>query len=485
MSDNMDVPFLTLYAWTSIWLLGYCFFAAFFDLTRFVRLATRFTDEIFALLIVSIFVMDAIGDPFSNVGLLRYLDPNHPTHEEFEDDPDYDYLTTALLSILLGLGTTWLIFFFRGFRHSAFCCNDSVRTSINDFSVTLSVITFTVIKQVGFSSVQTEELNVPNTFEPSFACCDETCTTAFPDDCEDQAEAWGTRNWFADLGDLNGKGWVIFAAAGPGFLAFLLCFLDNGITWHLINHKSHNLKNGEAYNWDLLLNGVFNCVNGLLGLPWLVATTVPCIIHLNGLATKDQDGKFLEVQETRLTLLFSHMLLGLSLLFLEALKVLPVPVLYGVFLFMGLSALPAMQFWNRILMFFQQPSLYAKTVYNDHMEKKNVHKYTVFQIIFFCGIFVVMNIPAISIIFPFMTLLCIPSRLFFLPKFFQGWELLLLDGEDENIEEWIEAKRTGEANIMMASDGDDNKSGSEIEKTEMDFGSLRDDAGKSSREEDV
>jgi hypothetical protein len=45
-------------------------------LTGYVRLATRFTDEIFALLIVSIFVMDAIGDPFSDVGLLHYLNPD-------------------------------------------------------------------------------------------------------------------------------------------------------------------------------------------------------------------------------------------------------------------------------------------------------------------------------------------------------------------------------------------------------------------------
>jgi hypothetical protein len=74
------------------------------------------------------------------------------------------------------------------------------------------------------------------------------------------------------------------------------------------------------------------------------------------------------------------------------------------------------------------------------MEKGRVHKYTCFQIVFFLGVFVVMNIKTISIAFPFMTFLCIPTRLFFLPRFFQGWELLLLDGEEERIEEWIQAK---------------------------------------------
>eukprot|EP00525_Craspedostauros_australis_P004445 CAMPEP_0198116212 /NCGR_PEP_ID=MMETSP1442-20131203/10613_1 /TAXON_ID= /ORGANISM="Craspedostauros australis, Strain CCMP3328" /LENGTH=55 /DNA_ID=CAMNT_0043773973 /DNA_START=69 /DNA_END=233 /DNA_ORIENTATION=- len=39
-----------------------------------------------------------------------------------------------------------------------------------------------------------------------------------------------------------------------------------------------------------------------------------------------------------------------------------------------------------------------------------------------------------------MTMLCIPGRLFVLPRFLEEWELLLLDGEDEPIEEWKQAK---------------------------------------------
>jgi hypothetical protein len=88
-------------------------------------------------------------------------------------------------------------------------------------------------------------------------------------------------------------------------------------------------------------------------------------------------------------------------------------------------------------MFCQQLSHYPKTTVTEHIENKQIFKYTCLQIVFFCGIFVVMNIKAISIIFPFMTLICITARLFFLPKFFEGWELLLLDGEDENIEKWL------------------------------------------------
>ena len=74
-----------------------------------------------------------------------------------------------------------------------------------------------------------------------------------------------------------------------------------------------------------------------------------------------------------------------------------------------------------------------------------------------------MNLPGTGIIFPFMTLLCIPARLYLLPKFFEGWELVLLDGEDENIEEWIEAKETSmEVNDMESGFTEDKKKAQSI-----------------------
>jgi hypothetical protein len=341
----------------------------------------------------------------------------------------------------MGLGTTWLVFFFRGFKNSSFFCNDTFRCSIHDFAVSASVLIWTLVKNFLFADIETETLKVPNQIEPSLACCDASCSAFFPLDCPEQEFAVGTRSWFVDFGDLNGKGWVPIVAAGPAALAFILVFLDNGITWHMVTHKSHKLEHGESYNYDLLLSGCFNLVNGMLGLPWLVATTVPCLIHLNGLATKDADGRFLGVQETRLTNLFAHILMGLSLLALNVLELLPVPVLYGVFLFMGLASLPGIQFWNRILNFFRQPSKVPDTVYSRYMDGDRVNKYTLMEIAFFSGVFVVQNIKPIAIGFPLMTLLCIPARLFLFPKFFAGWELLLLDGSDnDDIDAWVQAK---------------------------------------------
>lgn len=59
---TLKVPFLTFNAWVGLWVAFYMVLAAFVDLNRFIKYATRFTDEIFAFLIVSIYILDAVGN---------------------------------------------------------------------------------------------------------------------------------------------------------------------------------------------------------------------------------------------------------------------------------------------------------------------------------------------------------------------------------------------------------------------------------------
>ena len=51
LSETLDVPFLTLNAWTGIWVGLYMAIAAVFGLNKYILLCTRFTDEIFSTLI--------------------------------------------------------------------------------------------------------------------------------------------------------------------------------------------------------------------------------------------------------------------------------------------------------------------------------------------------------------------------------------------------------------------------------------------------
>lgn len=99
---------------------------AFTDLNRIIIYATRFTDEIFALLIAFIFIINALGNPFAPVGLYYYFDPAHKSHDK-QEDPDYSYLAAALLSVLVCIGTVQVAFILRKTKFSPFFANQTMR----------------------------------------------------------------------------------------------------------------------------------------------------------------------------------------------------------------------------------------------------------------------------------------------------------------------------------------------------------------------
>lgn len=445
MSETLDVPFLTFNAWIGIWVCIYMCIAAFTDLNRIIVYATRFTDEIFSLLIAAIFIINAIGNPFAPIGIVYYFDPEHKSHDEYEADPDYSYMATALLSLLICIGTVQLAFALRKAKFSPFLPSQIARNVVTDFAVVMSIVVMTLIANVLFREVETETLNVPDSFAPTYACCTETCETNWPDDCPDLSEPARRRSWFVDLGDLNGKGFVPIMAAGPALLAFILVFLDDGITWHLINHPTHKLKHGDAYDYDTLIIGLMIFVDSLLGLPWLVAATVRSLNHVHAMAEKSSDGKIISVQETRLTHLGIHLLCLASIFALEVLKLIPMPVLYGVFLFMGLVSLGTNQFWGRILMFFMQPSKYPLEPYTQHMSPRRMHLFTGIQLGLFILLYVVKAVKTIAIAFPIIIACCIPIRLLLLPKIFTEEELILIDSDDEAVKALLSGKAAAAA----------------------------------------
>jgi hypothetical protein len=438
LAQTWDVPFLTLNAWVGIWTCGFLLLSAFLDLDRFVHYTTRFSDEIFAFLIAFIFIFDAIGNPVSGNGVLMFFNEDHKSHAKWEgQDDNYNHMSTALLSTILMFGTTGLAFFMRAFKGGPFCYSPKIRLLLTDFSLVTSIVVWTALDNTAFSSVQTDRLNVPDTFSPTMNCCDETCTSFFPDQCPGQAEAWGRRPWVVNLFNTNGKSWLPVACSGPAILGFILVFLDDGITWHLMNHPSHKLTHGDAMTYDTCLIAVMAAINGILGLPLVVASTVPCLNHLHALSTKDSKGNIIKVQQTRLTGMLIHGLMCAALFLLPLLKLIPVPVLLGVFLFMGLTSLGTNQFFERVLMFFMQPSKYPKHPYTEHMAAGRMHLFTAIQLILFVGLYLIIATKVVAIIFPFYILMCIPIRLYALPKVFSQEELLFIDSDEDAINEYL------------------------------------------------
>jgi hypothetical protein len=105
LNKNLDIPFLSFNGWVGIWIAVYM-------LNIIIKYVTRFTDEVFAFLIVSMFILDAIGNPTSKVGLFHYFNSDHPHNDKQEElDDSYDYTTVDLFDMN---GKTWAIFMAAG-----------------------------------------------------------------------------------------------------------------------------------------------------------------------------------------------------------------------------------------------------------------------------------------------------------------------------------------------------------------------------------
>merc|ERR1719199_1493142 len=160
---------------------------------------------------------------------------------------------------------------------------------------------------------------------------------------------WGTEEKPFEL-------WAVFFTAIPALGLTVLGFLDQNLTSLLINRSDHKLKKPPAYHLDLLVCGVFIYpICSLLGLPFTHAATIRSLTHLISLTDFEEVKvgtavmkKPVAVAEQRVTQLGIHALIFASAFASPILKELPQAVLYGVFLFMGVSTISGNALFDRM-----------------------------------------------------------------------------------------------------------------------------------------
>lgn len=94
--------------------------------------------------------------------------------------------------------------------------------------------------------------------------------------------------------------------------------------------------------------------------------------------------------------------IGLSVLMGPFLQLIPMPVLYGVFLYMGVASLNGIQFFDRMLLFFMPKKYQPDLPYLRRVQLSRVHMFTGVQMACLVGLWVVKDIKATSILFPVM-----------------------------------------------------------------------------------
>ncbi|XP_035660550.1 electrogenic sodium bicarbonate cotransporter 1-like [Branchiostoma floridae] len=288
-----------------------------------------------------------------------------------------------LMSVLLMFGTFFLASILKSMKTERFFPT-MVRGVICDFAVFISVLVFVGVDAV--FGVDTPKLLVPIEFKPTR-----------PD-----------RTWF--INPVSGNPWWVgIAAVIPALLAVILIFMDQQITAVIVSRKEHKLKKGAGYHLDLFIVAILIGITSLLGLPWFVAATVLSLNHVNSLKMESdcsapgEKPKFLGVRENRVTGLIVFLLIGLSVLFTSILRLVPMPVLYGVFLYMGFSSLGGIQFWDRLLLVLMPPKHQPDYVYLRHVPLKRVHLFTFIQLMCLVILWVIKSTDA-SLVFPIMVL---------------------------------------------------------------------------------
>ncbi|XP_039236319.1 band 3 anion transport protein, partial [Pipra filicauda] len=390
--------------WIGFWMILLVLVVVAFEGSFLVRFLSRYTQEIFSFLISLIFI-------FETFSKLVTIFKQHPLKREYSVKADFDPSepepNTALLSLILMAGTFFLAFFLRKFKNSAFLPG-KVRRLIGDFGVPISIFIM-ALADFFIKDTYTQKLSVPKGLEV-------TNSTA--------------RGWFINPMGLHEKFpiWMMFASVVPALLVFILIFLETQITTLIVSKPERKLVKGSGFHLDLLLIVAMGGLAALFGMPWLSATTVRTITHANALtvmskaSSPGEKSQILEVKEQRISSLLVAVLIGVSILMEPILKYIPLAVLFGIFLYMGVTSLFGIQLFDRILLLLMPPKYHPDEPYVTRVKTWRMHLFTFTQIIVLVLLWVVKSTPA-SLALPFVLILTVPLRRFLLPKIFRDIEL--------------------------------------------------------------
>ncbi|NXB97743.1 S4A4 protein, partial [Orthonyx spaldingii] len=438
-SQDHSLDYLEFRLWIGLWVAFFGVVLVATEASHLVRYFTRFTEEGFCALISLIFIYDSLkkmlslADTFpinwqyrlDNVtsysctcNLRRLFNPiltclttlhhnplpsTHPGHPAGTApaprqaglsrtqclDRGGHLLGTScqyvpdvtLISFLLFGGTFFFCAALKRFRSSRYF-PVGVRKLVSDFAVILAILASCAVDAV--LGLETPKLLVPSELKPT-----------------NPARGWiifpfGANPW-----------WVCLVSAVPAVLVTILIFMDQQITAVILNRREYKLQKGAGFHLDLLCVSLLMVVTSVTGLPWYVSATVISLAHMESLRKESATSapgeypEFLGIREQRLTGLAVFILMGVSVFMAPVLKHIPMPVLYGVFLHMGVTALNSIQLTDRVRLLLMPAKHQPDLAYLRHVPLRRVHLFTGIQLLCLALLWVLKSTTA-AIIFPVM-----------------------------------------------------------------------------------
>ncbi|XP_032782535.2 sodium bicarbonate transporter-like protein 11 isoform X2 [Daphnia magna] len=434
--DDFELDFYAMYGCVGLWCAFFLLLFSLFNVSRLMCWCTRSTEEIFGLFISIAFCVDAfrdtaknfqknysspqcrndnIGDVERNVNsTLTYylLNQTQNGHHDViaTDEPVECNQATSVLFLFLMLGTVWVGVFIFNFKKTPFLSTGK-REALADYALPIAVLTMSFVGSFLFQDVKAE----PFRYDDS-----DSVFTVTP------------------LERLSGL--AIAGAMGLGFALSLLILMDQNISSAMVNTPLNNLKKGPAYHWDLFVMAILTAALSAVGLPWMHALVPHSPLHARALADVEErvhQGHvyqiIVRVRETRLTVLFSHILIGLSILLLPyPLAYIPPAVLNGLFLYVAITGLGGNQMFERIMLFFTEQSAYPPNHYIRRVPQRKIHQFTgcqLAQLLLMC-LFGFVPWPYMKMVFPVILLSLLPIRHLVVPRLIERRFLKALDSSE-------------------------------------------------------
>ncbi|KAJ8336906.1 hypothetical protein SKAU_G00381260 [Synaphobranchus kaupii] len=423
-----DMEYLTGRVWIGFWLIFIVVFMVAFEGSFLVCFVSRFTQEIFAFLISLIFIYETfskLGKIFqehplqrcsvanstaeNNTGILLPGNATDTGPPKVLGEPN-----TALLSLVLMSGTFFIAFYLRKFKNSAFFPG-RLRRVIGDFGVPIAILIM-VLVDYSLRDTFSQKLSVPSGL-----------SVTSPE----------KRGWMIHPLGSDGQFpiWMMAASILPALLVFILIFMETQITSLIVSKKERMLVKGTGFHMDLMIIVTVGGISSLFGLPWLAAATVRSVTHTNALTVMSKavapgdKPRIQEVKDQRVTGLLVAILVGLSIVIGDLLRQIPLAVLFGIFLYMGVMSLNGIQLTERMLLLLMPPKYHPDHTYVRKVRTLRMHLFTAIQMVCLAVLWVVMSTAA-SLAFPFILILTVPIKIFLLPRIFSGREMQCLDADD-------------------------------------------------------
>uniref|UniRef100_A0A8C7SYB6 Anion exchange protein n=1 Tax=Oncorhynchus mykiss TaxID=8022 RepID=A0A8C7SYB6_ONCMY len=419
-----DMEYLTGRVWIGFWLVLIVVLIVAFEGSFLVRFVSRFTQEIFSFLISLIFIYETFSKlgkifqehPLQRCYLVNGTWTSSSCNHTVVDVPDkvVGEPNTALLTLVLMSGTFFIAFYLRKFKNSAFFPG-KLRRMIGDFGVPISILIM-VLVDYSIKDTYTQKLSVPTGF-----------SVTSPE----------KRGWLIPPLGSDGQFpvWMMGASILPALLVFILIFMETQITTLIVCKKERMLLKGSGFHLDLLIIVAIGGVSALFGLPWLAAATVRSVTHTNALTVMSKavapgdKPRIQEVKEQRVTGFFVALFVGLSIVIGDLLRQIPIAVLFGIFLYMGVMSLNGIQLTERMLLLLMPPKYHPDHTYVRKVRTLRMHLFTGIQLVCLAALWAVMSTAA-SLAFPFVLILTVPVKWFLLPRIFTTREMQCLDADD-------------------------------------------------------